>query len=91
VDRQVRADELLLFVETQAHARLELAVDDRAARQRDDDPHSVPAICEPRATPPNPPSAKVPKMPAAMPPHAPQTPCSGHTPSTSSIRNQFCV
>ena len=42
-------------------------------------------------TPPSPPSAFVPKMPHASPPHAPHRPCSGHTPSTSSIFQRFCV
>ena len=30
-------------------------------------------------------------MPQAMPPQAPHRPCSGHTPSTSSIFQRFCV
>ncbi|MCY1212381.1 hypothetical protein D9M72_241150 [compost metagenome] len=38
-----------------------------------------------------PPSAWVPKMPAAMPPQVPHRPCSGHTPSTSSIFHLFWV
>ncbi len=42
-------------------------------------------------TPPRPPSALAPKMPAAMPPQAPHRPCSGQTPSTSSIFQRFCV
>src|SRR5512138_2459775 len=54
-------------------------------------PSTVPATCDPSATPPNPPSAFAPKMPAAMPPQAPHRPCSGHTPSTSSIFQRFCV
>src|SRR4029079_7756224 len=37
VDRQVCADELLLFVETQAYGRLERTVNDRPSHQRDDD------------------------------------------------------
>ena len=32
-----------------------------------------------------------PKMPAAIPPQAPQSPCNGHTPNTSSIFKRFCV
>src|SRR3989338_8410346 len=44
-----------------------------------------------KLTPPMPPNALRPKMPAAMPPHAPHRPCSGHTPSTSSIFQRFCV
>ena len=54
-------------------------------------PVRVPMSCAPRLTPPRPPSACAPKMPAAMPPHAPQRPCSGQTPSTSSIFHLFCV
>src|SRR5450830_134338 len=44
-----------------------------------------------KLTPPLPPKALRPKMPAAIPPHAPHKPCSGHTPSTSSIFQRFCV
>ncbi len=47
--------------------------------------------CGMKATPPAPPSALLPKMPAAMPPQAPHRPCSGHTPSTSSIFQRFWV
>ena len=52
---------------------------------------SVPVSCDMKLTPPNPPSACRPKMPAAIPPHAPHRPCSGQTPSTSSIFQRFCV
>jgi hypothetical protein len=54
-------------------------------------PISVPISCAMKATPPRPPSAFMPKMPAAMPPQAPHRPCSGQTPSTSSIFQRFCV
>ena len=48
-------------------------------------PIRLPTSCEANVTPPMPPSAVSPKMPQAMPPHRPHSPCSGHTPSTSSI------
>ncbi len=54
-------------------------------------PSAVITACEANATPPRPPSASLPKMPAASPPQAPHRPCSGHTPSTSSIFQRFCV
>ena len=54
-------------------------------------PSSVPISWHRSVTPPSPPSACAPKMPQAMPPHAPHRPCSGHTPSTSSIFQRFCV
>ncbi len=71
--------------------RPERAVDDVAAghgdrhpRQRADDLRAERDAAEA-------PSALAPKMPAASPPQAPQTPCSGQTPSTSSIFQRFCV
>src|SRR3569833_3941224 len=54
-------------------------------------PSPVPTICDMRLTPPKPPRASLPKMPAATPPHTPQRPCSGHTPNTSPMRHLFCV
>ena len=47
-------------------------------------PSAVPASWLMKVTPPRPPSALVPKIPHASPPQAPQSPCSGQTPSTSS-------
>ncbi len=52
---------------------------------------TVPISCATAKVTPRPPSAVLPKMPAAMPPQAPHRPCSGHTPSTSSIFHLFCV
>src|SRR6266508_3071293 len=54
-------------------------------------PSNVPTSCEPNATPPRPPSVLLPKIPAARPPHVPQIPCKGQTPTTSSIFSRFCV
>src|SRR3569833_621774 len=54
-------------------------------------PSPVPTICDMRLTPPIPPRASLPKMPAATPPHTPQRPCSGHTPNTTSMRHLLSV
>ncbi len=54
-------------------------------------PRPLPITWLIRLTPPSPPNAAWPKMPQAMPPQIPHRPCSGHTPSTSSIFQRFCV
>ena len=61
-------------------------VDDEAGQQRRRPrPSALPTSCDQKLTPPMPPNVVSPKMPQAMPPHRPHRPCSGHTPSTSSI------
>jgi len=42
-----------------------------------------------KLTPPRPPSALAPKMPAEVPPPAQDRPCQGHTPGTPSIFPRF--
>ena len=54
-------------------------------------PMALPISCALKLTPPRPPSALLPKIPAAIPPHKPHKPCKGQTPSTSSIFHLFCV
>ena len=54
-------------------------------------PNPVPSNWTPKPRRPGRPGPSAPKMPAAIPPQAPHSPCSGQTPSTSSIFQRFWV